>query len=158
MDDLAHARALVERLGAVFCLGYLKGVDATEALRRMGAGVVARHAGAWTLVVEPGGTRTSDVGLIRVASRGTEMVSLSHHGVDHFAYAVDGTVVTGFDPAYPAEETAWGSDPGFLRPLLTALGLRVPTDEADTAWQDATARAVVLAQRITGVRVPLDII
>ena len=51
-----------------------------------------------------------------------------------------------------------GLRPEFLRPLMTALGLRAPADEADTAWADATARAVVLAQRITGVRVPLDVL
>lgn len=158
MDDLAHARALIARLGTPFCLSYLKGLDAAAASARMGAGVVAWEAGAWTLVVEPGGGRTSDEAVVRSASRGTEVVSLLHHTQDHFAYAVDGTTVTAFDPAYPAEETVWGSDPEFLRPLMTALGLRTPADEADTAWEDATARAVVLAQRITGVRVPLDVL
>jgi hypothetical protein len=41
---------------------------------------------------------------------------------------------------------------------MTALELRTPVDEADTSWTDATPRAVVLAQRITGVRVPLDLL
>jgi hypothetical protein len=158
VDDLAHARSLVDTLGAPFCLTYVKGAGAAGALGRLGAGPVAWDAGAWSVVVEPGGTRTSDDAVIRAASVGTEVVSLLHHSPDHFAYAVDGAVVTAFDPAYPAEETVWGSDPELLRPLMTALGLRPPADEADTAWEDATARAIVLAQRITGVRVPLDIL
>lgn len=159
MDDLAHARALCDRLGPTFCLTYVKGVAPREALRRMGAstGVRAVPAGAWSLVAEVGGSDTSDDDRIRVASRGAEVVSLLCHELGHFAYAVDGVTVTAFDPAYPAEETAWGSDPVLLRPLMTALELRPPVDEADTAWHDATARAVVLAQRITGVRVPLDL-
>ncbi len=160
MDDLAHARALCDRLGPTFCLTYVKGVAPQEALRRIGAGTGVRAvpAGAWSLVAEVGGSSTSDDEMICVASRGAEVVSLLHHDPGHFAYAVDGATVTAFDPAYPAEETVWGSDPGLLRPLMTALDLRPPVDEADTAWQDATARAVVLAQRITGVQVPLDVI
>jgi len=36
VDDLAHARALCDQLGELFCLTYVKGVDAAEALRRLG--------------------------------------------------------------------------------------------------------------------------
>ncbi len=157
MDDLAHARALCDRLGATFCLTYVKGVAAAEALRRMGAGRLAWDAGTWALVVETGGTSTSDDELVRAASRGTEVVSVLCHTQPHFAYAVDGGTVAAFDPAYPGEETAWGSDPGLLRPLMAALGLRTPVDETDLAGEDAPARAIVLAQRITGVRVPWDL-
>ncbi len=161
VDDLAHARTLCDQLGATFCLTYVKGVGAREAMRRMKAerpGPVGWDAGTWSLVVEPGGTAMSDDALVRTASHGTEVVSLLCHSQAHFAYAVDGTTVAAFDPAYPAEETVWGSDPGLLRPLMTALELRTPVDEADTSWTDATPRAVVLAQRITGVRVPLDLL
>ncbi len=159
VDDLAHARTLCDRLGPTFCLTYVKGADAPEALRRLGdaPGLRAVDAGAWSVVLEAGGSATSDDDLICAASRGAEVVSLLRHDPAHFAYAVDGVMVTAFDPAYPAEETVWGSDPELLRPLMTALELRTPVDETDQAWQDAPARAVVLAQRVTGVRVPLDI-
>ena len=159
MDDLAHARAVCDRLGPAFCLTWVKGADAADALRRVGAGPgrTARDAGAWAVVAEVGPGSSSDDDLIRTASRGTEVVSLLCHAQPHFAYAVDGVTVTAFDPAYPAVETAWGREPELLRPLMTALELRVPDDEADTAWQDAIPRAIVLAQRVTGVRVPLDI-
>jgi len=80
---------------------------------------------------------------------------LSHDaGAAHFGYVVDGTTITAFDPGYPAEETTWGEDPRLLRRLMDALELRPPSDESERAWQDAEARAIVLAQRITGVRLP----
>ncbi|MFI7547820.1 DUF6461 domain-containing protein [Actinoplanes sp. NPDC049599] len=173
MDDLAHARALRDQLGETFCLTYVKGVDAEAALRRLGgcpdtvrtlpdgdvAGpplAVALALGTWSVVIEPGGTRGADHALLEVASRGTAAVSVLRHdqAAAHFGYAVDGATVTGFDPGYPAEETIWGADPQLLRPLMDALGLRPPSDESQSAWQDAEARAIVLAQRITGVRLP----
>jgi hypothetical protein len=173
VDDLQHARSLCDQLGATFCLTYLKGVDAAGALRRLGghpdtlrerpagepAGpreAVALELGAWSVVIEPGGVLGADHALLEVASRGTAAVSVLRHdtAAAHFGYAVDGSTVAGFDPGYPAEETIWGDDPGLLRPLMDALGLRPPSDEADSGWQDAEARAVVLAQRITGVRLP----
>ena len=172
MDDLAHARALCDQLGETFCLTYLKGVPAREALLRMGGcpdtfedrtvadlgslDAVALPLGAWTVVIEPGGFRGADHALLETASRGAEAVSVLRHdqASAHFGYAVDGTTVAGFDPGYPAVETIWGSDPGLLRPLMDALGLRPPGDESDENWQDAEARAIVLTQRITGIRLP----
>jgi hypothetical protein len=41
-----------------------------------------------------------------------------------------------------------------LRPLMRAVGIRRPEDENDSPWEDAEAKAVVLAQRITGGRLP----
>ncbi|GAA3343655.1 hypothetical protein GCM10020358_43770 [Amorphoplanes nipponensis] len=174
MDDLAHARALGDELGGTFCLTYLKGVDAPAALRRLGGCpetvrertgaeltasprlAAAVRLGAWSVVIEPGGALGADRALLEAASRGAAAVCVSRHAgaAGHFAYAVDGTTVTGFDPAYPAEETVWGSDPGMLRRLMDALGLRPPSDESERTWEDAEARAIVLAQRITGVRLP----
>lgn len=174
MDDLAHARLLCDQLGETFCLTYVKGVGAAEALRRLGgypdtiregpadegAGrphvAVALELDAWSVVIEPGGVLGADHALLEVASRGTAAVSVLRHdaAAAHFGYAVDGTTVTGFDPGYPAEETIWGADPRLLRHLMDALGLRPPADESESAWQDAEARAIVLAQRITGVRLP----
>jgi hypothetical protein len=174
VDDLAHARALRDQLGETFCLTYLKGVDPTAALRRLGgcpdtirartagepAGqsptAVALDLGTWSVVIEPGGMLGAGHALLEAASRGTAAVSVLRHdaGAAHFGYAVDGTTITAFDPGYPAEETSWGEDPRLLRPLMDALGLRPPSDEGESGWQDAEARAIVLAQRITGVRLP----
>ena len=174
MDDLEHARAICAGLGGTFGLTYLKGTGPEEALRRLGGcpgtvrersaaeltgspGVaVALGLGAWSAVIEPGGVLSGDHALVEAASRGTEAVSVVRHAgaAAHFGYAVDGTTRTAFDPGYPAPETTWGDDPALLRPLMDALGLRAPTDEYEQGWQDAEARAVVLAQRITGVRLP----
>jgi hypothetical protein len=174
VDDLAHARALCDQLGETFCLTYLKGLDAAAALRRLGGypdtirdrpgaevagqprGAVALELRGWSVVIEPGGVLGADHALLEVASRGTAAVSVLRHdaAAAHFGYAVDGTTITGFDPGYPAEETIWGEDPQLLRHLMDALELRPPSDESQSAWQDAEARAIVLAQRITGVRLP----
>jgi hypothetical protein len=167
VDDLAHARALCDQLGDPFCLTYLKGVDAAEALRRLGGHqdtppdreprlAFAVELGAWSVVIEPGGTLGADHALLEEASRGSAAVSVLRHGARaaHFGYVVDGTTITAFDPAYPAQETTWGEDPQFLRRLMDALELRAPADEHERGWHDAEARAIVLAQRITGSRLP----
>lgn len=172
MDDLSHARGLVAGLGDAFCLTFVKGADASGALLRMGGcpdtlherapgepsapgTAAALSLGAWSVVIEPGGALGADHALLEAASRGSAAVSvLRDESAAHFGYAVDGTTMVGFDPGYPAEETTWGADPGMLRHLMDALGLRPPSDESDTGWQEAEARAIVLAQRITGVRLP----
>ena len=182
MDDLAHAQSLCDQLGEIFCLTFIKGVDAREALLRMGgypetfrdrtigelseraqsfdagypAMAAAMRLGAWSVVIEPGGGLGAEHALLESVAQGTTAVAVLRHddASAHFSYAVDGTTVAAFDPGYPAEETIWGSDPGTLRHLMDALGLRPPDDESDTAWTQAEARAIVLAQRITGVRVP----
>jgi hypothetical protein len=159
VDDLSYARALCERLGDLFCLTYVKGASPAEALRLVSAGPDATvvPVGAWSAVVEPGTDRGTDHDLLEAASRGTEAVVVVRDDArsPHFGYAKDGVTVTAFDPSYPAEETMWGSDTELLRPLMRALGIRRPDDENDEPWQHAEAKAIVLAQRITGQRVVL---
>ncbi|MEU7908024.1 DUF6461 domain-containing protein [Actinoplanes sp. NPDC049118] len=173
MDDLALAHRLIAELDETFCLTFVKGADAAAALLRMGgcpdtlrerepgepcgpANAAALTLGAWSVVIEPGGALGADHALLEAASRGTAAVSVFRGGKSaaHFGYAVDGATIAGFDPGYPTEETTFGADPGMLRHLMDALGLRPPSDESDTAWREADARAIVLAQRITGVRMP----
>ena len=128
MDDLAEARALCERLGDSYQLLYVKGPD------------------GWSV------TRSA-TGAAPASAPGGEAVAVSRgEGAAHFEYAVGGETVTAFDPGYPAEETMWGTDPGRLAHLMTALGLRPPVDEFEDTWRDADARAIVLAQRITGLK------
>jgi hypothetical protein len=43
-----------------------------------------------------------------------------------------------------------------LRPLMRALDIRQPDDENEAPWENAEAKAIVLAQRITGQRLPDD--
>jgi hypothetical protein len=160
VEDLEHARSVADRLGELFSLTYLKGVDEAEAVRRVNArpGAVAVRAGGWTVVVDRGGDSGADHALLEAASRGTEAVVVLRDDArsPFFGYAKDGETVTAFDPSYPAEETMWGSDPEMLRPLMRALGIRRPDDEMDEPWRNADAKAIVLAQRITGARLPED--
>ncbi|BCJ49085.1 hypothetical protein Asp14428_05600 [Actinoplanes sp. NBRC 14428] len=173
MDDLAYARARVTELGARFCLTFVKGVGERAALDRMGAyeDTVAERTGArldghaaavdlgrWTVVIEPGGAEGSDHVLLEAVSRGTEAMSvLRDDGASpRFTYAVRGGTAVAFDPAYPAPELTWGSDPELLRHLMGAVGLREPGGEDEETWRDAEARALVLAQRLTGARLPED--
>jgi hypothetical protein len=182
VGDLAYAQTLCDQLGEIFCLIFVKGVDESDALLRMGgypdtvetrtagelAGLmgsfdagfptmaVAVALGPWSVVIEPRGFHGAGHPVLGAASRGTEAISVLRHDYAsaHFAYAVNGTIVTGFEPGYPVEELMHGSDPRRLREPMRLVGLRPPTDEEDDTWEDAVARAVVLAQRITGVTVP----
>jgi uncharacterized protein DUF6461 len=182
-DDLMYARTLGDQLGEIFCVTFIKGVDDADALSRLGAYpdtvrgrtdkelhdeqasfeagfpkmAAALDLGSWTVVIEPGGFEGAEGAVGEAASRGTAVVSALRHDYaePHFGYAVDGTTVAAFNPAYPAEENMWGSDPGQLHQLLPVVGLREPTED-DDGWRDAWARAIMLAHKITGVRVPLD--
>ncbi|AGZ42475.1 hypothetical protein AFR_21015 [Actinoplanes friuliensis DSM 7358] len=164
-------------MGEIVCLTFVKGLDPAAALLRMGGyadslrvreaaeigevmdsfeGGYPRMAaaldlGAWSLVLEPDGFSGADDSLLRVVSRGTETVSVLRHDYASaaFAYAVDGEIVAGFEPGRPEA-------PAHLQPLLAEVGLRVPSGEGDDTWTDAVARALLLAQRITGVTVPPD--
>ena len=121
-----QAQALCDRLGESYRLLYVKGPDGWS---------VSRSEGGAAEASAPAG----------------EAVAVSRApGSAHFEYAVSGETVTAFDPGYPAEETMYGSDPGRLSHLMTALGLRPPMYEFENEWKDADARAIVLAQRITG--------
>lgn len=120
MRDLEDARALAARLGESYELVYVR--DET----------------GWS------------VGRAAPASF-VEMIVVSRSpGTGHFAYTVGDETVVAFDPGYPAPETTWGSDPGRLSHLMNALGLRPPGDDTDESWRDSDARALLLAERVTG--------
>jgi hypothetical protein len=171
-DDRTYAKMLCDQLGGIFCLTFVKGLDESEALLRMGgkpdtvrtrtaeelesadAGMAAAlRLGSWTVVIEPRGSHGAEDAVLLAVSRGTAAVSVLRHdeAAPHFGYAVDATMIAAFDPGYPAEEVRWGSDPGQLSQLLQVVGLWPP---ADDAWKEAEPRAIMLAQRIAGVTVP----
>lgn len=166
-------QSLAARLGAHFCLTFIKRADPTEALRRMGAypdtlGVreaaapfaAAVELGAWTVVIEPGGSLGADDPVLRAASQGSAAVTVLRNddAEPFFGYAVDGTTVSAFNPGYPADEAMWGSDPGQLHHLLPAVGLREPAEDDEGSWRLAVPRAILLAQKITGTTVPPDVL
>jgi uncharacterized protein DUF6461 len=166
-----HPQALSARLGARFCLTFVKRADATEALTRMGAYsdtlslrepaapfAAAVELGAWTVVIEPGGALGADDPVLRAASRGSAAVTVLRNddAEPFFGYAVDGTTIAAFNPGYPADEAMWGADPGQLHHLLPAVGLREPAEDDEGSWRLAVPRAILLAQKITGVSLPAD--
>ena len=157
MDDLERARTVSTQLGDLYSLIYVKDTDPEEVLRRTGASAPAVDLGGWTVVIEPGADRGADHDRLEEVSQGTEAVAVVRDDArsPFFGYAKDGTMICAFDPSYPAAETMWGSDPEMLRSLMYALGIRSPDDENDEPWVDAEAKAIVLAQRITGKELPL---
>lgn len=162
-------------LGEIFCLTYLKDVDETEALLRMGGlpdtfatrtprdYVAAHHfdhgypdmasalrMGDWTLLVEPRGWQGAN--LTRTLSLGTAAVSVLRH--DHachaFEYAVDGELVLGFDPFFGASR--YGTEPDLLLPAMRELAFATTeAEEEDDDWDGTIARSLLLAERLTGV-------
>nr|WP_042185077.1 DUF6461 domain-containing protein [Kibdelosporangium sp. MJ126-NF4]CEL16500.1 hypothetical protein [Kibdelosporangium sp. MJ126-NF4]CTQ90452.1 hypothetical protein [Kibdelosporangium sp. MJ126-NF4] len=179
-DDLSWADAypgVYPFLGEIFCLTFVKEVDATEALRRMGgypdtidtrtlteigdlhnfddgfpdmASAVA--LGDWTVLFEPSGFTGS--GLITALSLGTEAVSVLRHDYasPRFGYAVDGELITEFDPTFPTNRH--GADPDRLLPQMLDVGFTVTEDEEgefdDDMFDDDTARSLRLTERLTG--------
>lgn len=159
-------------LDDIFCLTFVKGVDEVEALRRMGglpdtvatrtqddiedlhnfdAGhpsvASALPLGDWTAVYEPRGFEGSR--LVAVMSRGTVAVSVLRH--DHashrFGYAVDGELMTGFDPTFPTHRHGAGPDRLYARMLDVGFDL----DGDGFQFDGAVTRSLALAETITGV-------
>ena len=178
-DELAWADAHLGEEPAVsdiFCLTFVKQVDVTEALRRMGGlfdTVAMRTAaeiedlhtfddgypevaaalplGDWTLVFEP--NRFHGSHLVAAMSVGTEAVSVLRHDYASpaFVYAVDGNVVTRFDPTFPGDR--YGTDPDRLVPQMLEVGFTVEDKEDDDdfeMFENDTARSLRLAERLTG--------
>ncbi|MGM1063470.1 DUF6461 domain-containing protein [Saccharothrix sp. Mg75] len=174
VDDLSWADAHLGQepgLGDIFCLTFIRGVDGPEALRRMGGlpdtaavrtlsdlhelhdfdtgyptAASALPLGTWTVVVEPNGFEGSH--RLDGLSHGTEAVSVLRHDYasDSFGYAVDGELVSGFDPVVPAYRH--GSDPDLLLPHLLDAGFGAAhEDDVD----DPIARCPRIAELITGV-------
>ncbi|MFI5494133.1 DUF6461 domain-containing protein [Actinoplanes sp. NPDC051859] len=172
MDDLAYAQLRAAELGPRFCLTFVKGTDERAALLRMGAypdtfaertgpdldgAAAALSLGRWSVVIELNSAEGADHTLLEAVSRGTEALSVLRDDTAlRFTYAVAGTTTVAFDPAYPSPELTWGADPELLRHLMRPLGLHEPAAEDEETWRDAEAKAMVLAQRLTGSRLPED--
>ena len=181
VDWIAHDYTLLD----IWCLTFVRGLDETEALRRVGVKegsigplthgelmnewpfppipnkVLAGRLGGWIVLVEVFGWKAWEA--LQVLSAETEAVSVrrNDHATDSFAYAIDGKLVTSFDPMSP--ESRWGSDPNRLVDLMREVGLEpayepsLEDDEEDE--QNEAVRlnrptldgALMLAARLTGV-------
>jgi Family of unknown function (DUF6461) len=170
MGDLARAARLLDDLGEIVCITLIKGVDEGDALRRLGgcpdtireietdevdalveAGGdcpqlgLAIGLGSWSAVVEPLGFCGADHLLLEAASIGCEAISVLRHDYasSAFAYAVDGTLISGFDPDYPDPSSMHGSDPQRLWPAMREVGFRPPDEIDGQTWSGATAMALL---------------
>ncbi|MBD3142994.1 DUF6461 domain-containing protein [Microbispora bryophytorum] len=157
-------------LGPIYTITLVRGVEEYEVLRRLGAApehirlidvdeypdssrteiVTVRRAGDWTIVIEECGWLGVQREVIGELSRdGGEAVAVMRHDYaarHDFAYALDGELVTGFDPSRPG--TRWGTAPDRLNRHLRELGIDPATDD----WIDNAIQAVLaLAGRISGV-------
>ena len=157
VDDLAWADGGErDSLGEIFCLTFIRDVDAAEALRRMGglpgtfatrtwsnAGdldnfddgypemAMALPLGGWTVVFESYGF--NGISLTSALSHGTEALSVLRHDYASpaFAYAVDGVLITGFDPTCPYPHLRYGADPDRLLSHMLEVGFAMGDNEDD---------------------------
>ncbi|MEU8172120.1 histone-like nucleoid-structuring protein Lsr2 [Microbispora hainanensis] len=159
-------------LGPIYTITLVRGAEEHEVLRRLGAApehirmiglgeypdssrteiVMVGRAGDWTILIEECGRRGVHREVIGELSRdGGEAVAVMRHdyaaGHD-FAYALDGELVTGFDPSRPG--TRWGTGPDRLNRHLRELGIDPASDER---IDNAIPAVLALAGRISGVMV-----
>jgi hypothetical protein len=182
VGDLAVVERLWDELGEIACLTFVRGVNEAEALRRLSAypdtigekdpdeilefleefdgdnPQVALAIGleSWSVVFEPMGFCGADHALLTAASVGTEAISVLRHDYASaaFAYAVDGELITGFEPSYPAPASMHGADSQRLWPAMRAVGFRPPDEDDGENRQQTVAMALLLAQHLTGVVLP----
>lgn len=157
IDDLAWVDPEGrESLGEIFCLTFIRDVDAVEALRRMGGlpgtfatrtwsdvgdldtfnngypeTAMALPLGGWTVVYESYGF--NGISLTSALSHGTEALSvLRHDYASHaFVYAVDGVLITGFDLTCPYPHLRYGADPDRLLARMLEVGFAMGDNERD---------------------------
>jgi len=164
-----------EHLGEIFCLTFVKDVDETEALRRMGGladtfgarkleelrgeaesfdagypqGAAALRVGAWTVVIEADGSEGSDRDLMAAVSRGTQAVVVQRHNyASHtIGHTVDGELLVYYNSDWP--EGSWVTPPDHLLTAVREAGLEPrPVYEADISPPTA---GLMFANRVTGV-------
>ncbi len=112
---------------------------------------VARTA-AGSFAIEPNGFAGSEQEVLEaIATEGTDVASVywNVNGRALFSYALNGEVVTAFDPYQPDER--WGTHHDLLGPLMEALPFPAPDVEQFDIWPVQVALA--LAEEITGVKV-----
>jgi uncharacterized protein DUF6461 len=131
-------------LGDIWCLAFVKDTEPSTALLRIGAAqggirpqtlgqpmngdlspdkIVAGDVNGWTVIFQVNGDTadSSDV-LARPAPETTAVVVLKHpYASGRFVYAVNGEIVTNFDPVSPRRRH--GSDPDHLLTEMRRSGI-----------------------------------
>lgn len=172
--DYTWLRETQPDLAEAFCISYVRGLNKTEALGRLGvaernlrclpiaealeAGLCAEDpppltahaflASGWTVIVEPTGCRATRPECYRALSAETELVSvrvIMGHRYE-FRWVIDSVLQTFFDAQSPTCRR--GTRPNALDEDMRALGLDGSGDSTDPG-----AAALALAERVTGRRI-----
>ncbi|GAA0925503.1 DUF6461 domain-containing protein [Nonomuraea longicatena] len=160
------------RLGEIYTIAFVRGLDEHEVLRRLGAAdedirlitdedhtqpegpqiITVRRIGDWTIAVEDYGFRAPQRETLCSLSRdGGEAVAVMRHDYaagHRLTYAVEGEHLTEIDPTFP--ERRYGADPDRLNRHLRELGID-PT--AGDHIENAVPAALAIASRITKVMI-----
>lgn len=147
-----------------YCFAAVVGLDAHEVARRLGGDPASAEPRTFdecfwpafgpqwiqvgavdggVLVAEHNGWRAEEC--VELLSKGAALACFYRnvHAIMHFIYAVDGTVLTEFDPLLDARPTG-GADPAALDSALGGLGFGL---------FGAEASSLALVERVTGIRV-----
>lgn len=171
-----HFDRYEEMLGEIYCLTFVRDIDETEALLRMGglkdtmrprttadareetrsydAGyptiAQALSLGEWTVIIEPDGFHGSDVRLLNAMSRGTEAVSVLRHDYaeDHFAFSEEGKLRTAFTGGTAAYR--WGTELDRFLPQMRAAGVDLKADDDRDPLMHPHVAALRLVGQIIG--------
>ncbi|WP_283136203.1 DUF6461 domain-containing protein [Rhizohabitans arisaemae] len=159
------------RLGEIYTIVFVRGLNEHEVLRRLGAAdedirligdeehsqpegpeiITVRRIGDRTVTIEDCGFRGAQPDVLGALScNGGEAVAVQQddYAQHHVAYAVDGELVTAVNPKFPLERH--GTDPDRLNRHLRELGI---DPAADDHIDNPVPAAPAIAGRITDVTV-----
>ncbi|GAA2890930.1 DUF6461 domain-containing protein [Actinoplanes cyaneus] len=150
-----------------FCLSFIKGLTAGEATGRLGnvelSDTTVREVPGGTLMLERYGALGTDSRISEPLSAGTDVVVVfdSEHSDAQLQWLHDGDLRLECDPY--AVNWRSGSDPDALLGPMRELGFNFSAaDEPDDpAWvydEDAVLRAFALAEQVTGVKFPEELV
>jgi hypothetical protein len=113
----------------------------------------ALELGEWTVVFEPEGFEGAS--LVTALSQGTEAVTVLRHDYASpaFGYAINGELITQFDPTFPTHRHGADSD----RLLAAMLDVGFTTTDDGGQYDGAIARCLRLVERLTGVLPTIDV-
>jgi hypothetical protein len=153
------ARILVDALplGARFCELSNKYWEAPHvgAVQFIGATTVTGDGGDWTLAFQENGYLGVTPSAMGKVSVGTRLVShfRNVNAFDQFYWIEDGEVRVNFEPLFPYNRE--GLTPDALLEDMREIGFDLEDDHEETS---PTSAAFALAERMTGVRVTLDML
>lgn len=165
-------------LGDIWCLAFVKDTEPSTALLRIGADqgtirpqtleqlmdgdlspdtIVAGDFSGWTVIFQVNGWTANDSDVLaRLAQETTVVVVLKHpYASSRFVYAVNGEIVTNFDPVTPRQR--YGSDPDRLLTEIRRSGINPNREPCGSGRGAGVQELMVLAHRLTGVTLTPDI-